>query len=81
VPTIVLPLFWDQYDNAQRIDECGYGVRLSTYEFTNDELHATIDQLSGDRQLAARLASASKRLRASPGRVLAADQIEKVARG
>ena len=42
-------------DNAQRIDECGYGVRLSTYEFTDDELHAAIDRLSSDRALAARL--------------------------
>jgi UDP:flavonoid glycosyltransferase YjiC (YdhE family) len=81
VPTIVLPLFWDQYDNAQRIDECGYGARLSTYEFTDDELHGTIERLSGDKRLAARLAAASKRLTGSPGRVLAADLIEKVARG
>jgi UDP:flavonoid glycosyltransferase YjiC (YdhE family) len=81
VPTIVLPLFWDQYDNAQRIDECGYGVRLSTYEFTDDELHATIERLSADQQLATRLEAASKRLQASPGRVLAADLVEKVARG
>jgi UDP:flavonoid glycosyltransferase YjiC (YdhE family) len=80
VPTIVLPLFWDQYDNAQRIDECGYGVRLSTYEFTDEELHNTIERLYGDQQLATRLAAASKRLQASPGRVLAADLIEKVAR-
>jgi UDP:flavonoid glycosyltransferase YjiC (YdhE family) len=81
VPTIVLPLFWDQYDNAQRIDECGYGVRLSTYEFTDDELLAAIDRLSGDQTLAARLDAASKRLLASPGRLLAADLIERIARG
>ena len=77
----MLPLFWDQYDNAQRIDECGYGVRLSTYDFTDDELHGTIERLSSDQQLATRLDAASKRLQASPGRVLAADLIEKVVRG
>jgi UDP:flavonoid glycosyltransferase YjiC (YdhE family) len=76
VPTIVLPLFWDQYDNAQRIDECGYGVRLSTYEFTDEELHSTIDQLIGDEVLAKRLGAASRRLQASPGRLRAADLIE-----
>ena len=80
VPTIVLPLFWDQYDNAQRIDECGYGARLSTYEFADDELHSAIDRLSADRALAARLDAASKRLQSSPGWPRAADLIEGVAR-
>ena len=31
-PMVVLPLFWDQYDNAQRMDELGLGTRLATYE-------------------------------------------------
>ena len=39
-PMIVLPLFWDQYDNAQRMDELGFGVRLQTYAFTDEEMVA-----------------------------------------
>ena len=27
-PMVLLPLFWDQYDNAQRMDELGFGRRL-----------------------------------------------------
>ena len=37
-PMVVLPLFWDQYDNAQRIDETGFGARLATYAHEPDEL-------------------------------------------
>ena len=32
-PMVVLPLFWDQYDNAQRVHELGFGRRLDTYGF------------------------------------------------
>ena len=38
-PLIILPLFWDQYENAQRIDELGFGVRLDAYGFTDAELN------------------------------------------
>ena len=37
-PMLVLPIFWDQHDNAQRVHETGYGVRLPTYTFAADEL-------------------------------------------
>jgi UDP:flavonoid glycosyltransferase YjiC (YdhE family) len=75
-PMVVLPIFWDQHDNAQRVDETGFGVRLATYGFEDAELGGAIDRLLGDRDLAARLADASARLRANPGTVRAADLIE-----
>ncbi|HET9084954.1 MAG TPA: nucleotide disphospho-sugar-binding domain-containing protein [Candidatus Limnocylindrales bacterium] len=79
-PMIVLPLFWDQVDNAQRVDETGFGKRLSTYGFDDDELTDAIDRLLGDRALADRLAAMSARIKSTSGTVRAADLIEEVAR-
>ncbi len=78
-PMILLPLFWDQYDNAQRVAETGFGVRLPTYTFVPAQMTAAIDRLLADRTLQARLAAISTRLRANPGTVRAADLIEGVA--
>jgi UDP:flavonoid glycosyltransferase YjiC (YdhE family) len=78
---VVLPIFWDQHDNAQRVDETGFGVRLATYEFEAAELAGAIDRLLDDSDLARRLAAASARLQANPGTVEAADLIEQVAGG
>jgi MGT family glycosyltransferase len=79
-PMIVLPVFWDQYDNAQRVDELGLGVRLPTYAFDDDALGAAIERLIGDHTLAGRLGAMSARLRSHPGTVSAADAIEDLAR-
>jgi UDP:flavonoid glycosyltransferase YjiC (YdhE family) len=79
-PMIVLPLFWDQVDNAQRVDETGFGRRLATYDFRDEELTDAIDELLADRALRARLDAVSTRLKAYPGTVTAADLIERVAR-
>ena len=78
-PMIVLPLFWDQVDNAQRIEETGFGRRLATYDFHDEELTDAIDELLADGPLAARLAVMSARIRSSSGTVRAADLIERVA--
>ena len=78
-PMVVLPLFWDQYDNAQRIDETGFGARLATYAHEPAELTAAIDRLLADAALAARLGAVSTRLRAAPGTERAADLIESLA--
>lgn len=78
-PMIVLPLFWDQVDNAQRVDETAFGVRLSTYGFADEELTGAVDRLLGDASLQARMATMSARIRRTFGTARAAELIERVA--
>jgi MGT family glycosyltransferase len=75
-PMIVAPLFWDQYDNAQRVAETGFGIRLDTYGFADADLSNAIDQLLGDPELRVRAAAAGTRVRAADGLTRAADLIE-----
>jgi MGT family glycosyltransferase len=78
-PMVALPLFWDQYDNAQRLAETGLGARLDTYGHSPAELRGAIDRLLGDAALGARLRSLSATLREARGSERAADLIERVA--
>jgi MGT family glycosyltransferase len=78
-PMIALPLFWDQYDNAQRVDELGFGVRLPTYAFEPDDMRHAIERLLTDADLRARMDAIARRLQAAPGTVRAAGLIERVA--
>jgi MGT family glycosyltransferase len=80
-PMVVLPLFWDQYDNAQRVHDTGFGVRLDTYGHTREQLVGAVDRLLDDDALRTRLAAASARLQAAPGTESAADLIEQLASG
>jgi len=75
-PMVLLPVFWDQYDNAQRMDETGFGIRLDTYGHAAEELPAAVERLLADRGLHERLGAISRRLQATPGTERAADLIE-----
>ena len=59
---IVFPLFADQYDNAQRVHEKGFGIRLEPYEFEEAQLICAIDRLIKDDQLKRRLEVAKQRI-------------------
>ena len=75
-PMVVLPLFWDQYDNAQRMEELGLGVRLPTFEFEDAQLGEAVDRLIADEGVRTRLKEISRRLQANPGTERAAEHIE-----
>ncbi|HET9666116.1 MAG TPA: nucleotide disphospho-sugar-binding domain-containing protein [Desertimonas sp.] len=78
-PMVVLPLFWDQYDNAQRVDELGFGRRLPTYSFTDNELIDAVDELLADTALRRRVAEVGVAVRARDGVAAAAQRLEQMA--
>lgn len=79
LPMIGLPLFWDQYDNAQRLADTGFGRRLPTYAWVDDDLLGAVDQLLADEPLRARMRAAAARIQSSPGRIVGADLLERLA--
>jgi MGT family glycosyltransferase len=79
LPMIGLPLFWDQYDNAQRLQETGFGARLPTCDWTEEELIGTVGRLLADEGLRARMGEIAAQVRAQPGNVKGAELIERLA--
>jgi len=78
-PMVVLPVFWDQYDNAQRVAETGFGRRLATYDFDDDELTDAVDGLLANQPLRRRTATLATSIQARGGVRRGADLIEAVA--
>jgi MGT family glycosyltransferase len=79
-PMILLPLFWDQHDNAQRVHEVGLGVRLNTYAFSDEQMREALERLLGDVALRGRLDDIGKVIRSRDGVVEAARRIEAAGR-
>lgn len=79
-PLVVLPLFWDQYENAQRIDELALGIRLDTYHFRDDELITALDRVLADSEMRERVAAIGDAVRDRDGLSVAADVIERIGR-
>ena len=63
-PIIVMPLFVDQFDNAQRIHEKGFGIKLNAHQCTKEELMNAINKLICDEELALRMKKISQRIQA-----------------
>ncbi|CAG2109691.1 unnamed protein product [Medioppia subpectinata] len=59
-PMIIMPLFADQYDNAQRVMEKGFGIRLNPHTVSEHELLNSIEKLLNDKELKHKLSVALK---------------------
>lgn len=77
-PLIMLPLFWDQYENAQRIHELELGVRLDTYHFADDQLTTALDRILADTEMRRRTAEIGEAVRKRDGLSVAADVVERI---
>jgi MGT family glycosyltransferase len=78
-PMVVLPLFWDQHDNAQRVAETGFGLRLRPYDADAGELNGAVERLLDDEALRRRLEKESEAIRAADGVGRAAARIAALA--
>ncbi|XP_053211228.1 uncharacterized protein LOC128394882 [Panonychus citri] len=78
-PLIVLPLFYDQLDNAQRVEDKKLGVRLNTYKFTDNQMLEAIEKLLNDSQLYDRLEEISFNMKNTKTRLEIVKLIEKTA--
>jgi MGT family glycosyltransferase len=79
-PMILLPLFWDQHDNAQRVDETGFGVRLDTYAFSDEHMRDALARVLNDDALRNRLDDIGSTIRGRNGVAAAAARIEAAGR-
>ncbi len=57
-----MPLSADGFDNAQRVHEKGFGVRMDPNKCSAEELINAIDKLLNDKELAKRMNEISERI-------------------
>jgi len=76
-PMIVMPIFIDQLDNAERVREFGFGARLNPYLCSRKELLEAVEKMINDRDLANKMTRIGERIRASNSNEKAADLIMK----
>ena len=75
---IVLPVFADQFDSAQRVEDCEFGVRLNPYSCTENELLDSIESLLANKQLKEQMKKISSRLRSIKYHEVAVNKLEQI---
>lgn len=72
---IVLPVFADQFDSAQRVQDCGFGLRLNPFNCTQEELLEAISSVLSNNELRLSMQKISLRLRSIRYHEIAADKL------
>ena len=75
-PSLIMPFCWDGLDNATRIQETGYGLRLPRYDWTEAQFAAALERLLSDAAMHERLRRVSAHMRSADGRRKAARLID-----
>ena len=78
VPLIVFPVFADQFDSAQRVQDCNYGYRLDVLNSPLEDILSAIEKTVNDKELKNKFKKASQRIQAIRYDLIAADKIESV---
>lgn len=68
----------NRYDNAQRIEDKGFGIRLEPYSFEPSALISSINQLLGNTEMQQKCKAAAARIQTSPSKELVCKRIEQV---
>ncbi|XP_074599745.1 putative UDP-glucosyltransferase YojK [Brevipalpus obovatus] len=75
-PMIVIPYFFDQLDNAQRVEEKQVGRRINIWDFDEEKLLNTIEEVLNDNQMRENVKRISENMKKSTSREEAAKKIE-----
>lgn len=75
---LVLPVFADQFDSAQRVEDCGYGIRLNPYECSEQQLLNSIDLLTSNNGLRAKMHAIGSRMRSIEYHKISVDHLERL---
>ncbi|NP_001310026.1 uncharacterized UDP-glucosyltransferase YjiC-like [Tetranychus urticae] len=76
-PMIVIPYFYDQFDNAQRVIDKKIGFRLNPYQIDEDYLLDCIEKIFNDKEMLDRVKAISHNMRTSNSFSEAIKMIEK----
>ena len=81
VPQVVMPMGFDQFDNAARLVRLGVGAEVPRRAFRGPRLAATLAALLDDAGVAARCRAVAERVRGADGIAAAAAEVEAIAGG